>query len=57
MYLKAKMALSVYRFVWYQRLLTDVCWFEAMVNVPVKSAALCLIVRAPCLSDGQTRSS
>lgn len=42
----SKIALSVYRFVWYRRLLTDVCWFEVMVNVPVKSAALCLIVRA-----------
>lgn len=28
----------------YRRLLTDVCWFEATLNVPVKSAALCLIV-------------
>lgn len=45
-YLEAEMALSVYHFVWHRRLLTDVCWFEAMVNVPVKSAALCLIIRA-----------
>lgn len=55
-YLEARMALSVYRLVWYRRLLTDVCWFEAMVNVPVKSAAL-LDYKSPCLSDGQMRSS
>lgn len=46
--LKKKKVLSVYiyRFVWHGRPLTDVCWFEAMVNVPVKRAALCLIIRA-----------
>lgn len=35
-----------YHFVWYRGLLTDVCWFEAMFNVPVKHTAFCLSIRA-----------
>lgn len=50
LYLKPKkkkvLSVYIYRFVWHGRPLTDVCWFEAMVNVPVKRAALCLIIRA-----------
>lgn len=54
-----------YHLVWYRRLLTDVCWFEAMFNVPVKHAALYLIIRAhasligrwgahePCVCSGK----
>lgn len=47
------MTLSTCCCVWYQRLLTDVWWFEAMVNVPGKSVALCLIIRACALVMGR----